>query len=427
MCTALQAMQHELDPSEVVADEEMYDPMDCSAAFKNPAASSSQLTHADLALLQQLRPGMQQQQPCCSSLSSNQYPCSPSTPRQPPTNTAAAASNAPVAAGKPSAAAAAGDLPALRGDSSSSGSGGSSSIDEADGWPDDTLSPPDDPLRFLRQLLQDGPLPWAASITLPELQQQYLSSCREGLLHLTLLDNQQHNEQQPAQAQQSLAVVKQLLQQHLHRWTSLLVYGRSDLLYQFHLTNCLTGVQMEQQDMRPYQAAARQLGLTRLQKQRIAEGFPVFKQLQQVVLDELQQLQQQPADEAGGPAHSWDEWLHQPQLPMGMVQSTSSWQLAQQRNRQRTQRLHMLLRKQHLIGACCNAYMVGCMTHLQAAKLGQFTFPFPAFMFHLGQEVVQLVQQEAQQQQQLLDIDMAAAAPAPAGAAAAAAAAAAQL
>jgi hypothetical protein len=44
-------------------------------------------------------------------------------------------------------------------------------------------------------------------------------------------------------------------------------------------------VRVEQQDMRPYQAAAQQLGLTRLQKQRIAEALPIFKQLQQVVLD----------------------------------------------------------------------------------------------------------------------------------------------
>jgi hypothetical protein len=57
----------------------------------------------------------------------------------------------------------------------------------------------------------------------------------------------------------------------------------------------------------------------------------------------------------------------------------------------------MLLRKQHLVGACCNAYVLGCMTHLQAAKLGQFCFPFPAFMFFLAKEVQQLVQQEQQQ------------------------------
>jgi hypothetical protein len=57
----------------------------------------------------------------------------------------------------------------------------------------------------------------------------------------------------------------------------------------------------------------------------------------------------------------------------------------------------MLLRKQHLVGACCNAYVLGCMTHLQAAKLGQFCFPFPVFMFFLANEVQQLVQQEQQQ------------------------------
>jgi hypothetical protein len=103
-------------------------------------------------------------------------------------------------------------------------------------------------------------------------------------------------------------------------------------------SNCLTGTCVEQQDTRPYRAAAQQLGLTALQKQRIAEGLPVFRQLQQAVLDELQQLQQQPADEAEAASDRWDERLHKPQLPMGMVQSCSSWRLAQQRNRQRTQR-----------------------------------------------------------------------------------------
>jgi hypothetical protein len=106
----------------------------------------------------------------------------------------------------------------------------------------------------------------------------------------------------------------------------------------FFCSNCLTGARVEQQDTRPYQVAARQLGLTKQQKQHIAECFPVFKQLQQVVLDELQQLQQQPADEAADAGDAWDDRLHQLQLPMGMVQSSSSWQLAQQRNRQRTQR-----------------------------------------------------------------------------------------
>jgi hypothetical protein len=84
-------------------------------------------------------------------------------------------------------------------------------------------------------------------------------------------------------------------------------------------------------------------------------------------------------------------------------------------------RLHMLLLKQHLIGACCNAYVLGCMTHLQAAKIGQFCFPFPAFVFFLAKEVEQLVQreqQEAQQQQQQREVEMAAPAAAAAGAAA---------
>jgi hypothetical protein len=103
-------------------------------------------------------------------------------------------------------------------------------------------------------------------------------------------------------------------------------------------SNCLTGTRVQQQDTRPYRAAAQQLGLTPLQKQRIAEGLPVFRQLQQAVLDELQQLQQQPADEANAASDSWDEQLHKPQLPMGMVQQGSSWHLAQQRNRQRTLR-----------------------------------------------------------------------------------------
>jgi hypothetical protein len=114
MCTALQAMQHELDPSEVVADE-LDDPMDCSGCctFRDYALSGSQLTHADLALLQQLRPCWQQ--PCCSSLSSNRYPSSPKTPRQPPANTT---SNNSTAAGKLFPAAA-GHLPILQGDNSS--------------------------------------------------------------------------------------------------------------------------------------------------------------------------------------------------------------------------------------------------------------------------------------------------------------------
>jgi hypothetical protein len=70
----------------------------------------------------------------------------------------------------------------------------------------------------------------------------------------------------------------------------------------------------------------------------------------------------------------------------------------------------MLLRKQHLVGACCNAYVLGCMTHLQAAKLGQITFPFPGFMFFLAKEVEQMVQQEQQQQQQQQEGSAAAAA-----------------
>lgn len=57
-------------------------------------------------------------------------------------------------------------------------------------------------------------------------------------------------------------------------------------------------------------------------------------------------------------------------------------------------RLHMLLRKQHMIGVCCNAYVLGCMTHYQLAKLGQFVFPFPAFMFLLATEVEKLMEQE---------------------------------
>jgi hypothetical protein len=67
------------------------------------------------------------------------------------------------------------------------------------------------------------------------------------------------------------------------------------------------------------------------------------------VLDELQQLQQQPADEAEAATDRWDERLHKPQLPMGMVQSCSSWQLAQQRNRQRTQRY--VANSQHVLYA----------------------------------------------------------------------------
>jgi hypothetical protein len=228
MCTALQAMQHELDPSEVVA-EELEDPMDCCTTYHNRTFSDSQLTIADLALLQQqLRPT---QQPCCSSLSSNQYPSSPKTPRQPLANITSNSSF--TAAGALLQGTAAAHIPS---NFSNGGNNSSSSSQEVDGWPDDALSPLDDPLQFFRQLLQDGPLPWAASITLQELQQQYLSSIKEGLLHLTLLDNQQYSEQQPAQAQQSLAIIKQLVHQHLHRWTSLMVYGRSDVLYQFHLT-----------------------------------------------------------------------------------------------------------------------------------------------------------------------------------------------
>jgi hypothetical protein len=225
MCIALQAMQHDLDPSEVVTDE-WEDLTDCSFRLKGHSLNDSQLSAADLALLQQqLR--RETQHPCCSSFSSNQGPSSPKTPRQPPADTSSDSSSSASLGSLADAA-----------DQQTSGQGGSSSSSssvQADSWPEDTISPPDDPLQFFRQLFQDGPLPWAASLTLPELQQQYLTAWREGFLHLTLLDNQQQYQQQSGAAEASLAVVKQLVQQHLHRWASLMVYGRSDLLCQFHL------------------------------------------------------------------------------------------------------------------------------------------------------------------------------------------------
>jgi hypothetical protein len=226
MCIALQAMQHELDPSEVVADE-WEDLTDCSFMLRGHSLNDSQLSAADLALLQQqLR--RETQHPCCSSFSSNQGPSSPKTPRQPPADTNSDSSSSASLGSLADAA----DQPT----SGLAHSSISSSMQE-DSWPDDTLSPIDDPLQFFRQLFQDGPLPWAASLTLPELHQQYLAAWREGFLHLTLLDNQQQYQQQSGAttADASLAVIKQLVQQHLHRWTSLMVYGRSDLLCQFHL------------------------------------------------------------------------------------------------------------------------------------------------------------------------------------------------
>jgi hypothetical protein len=220
MCIALQAMQHELDPSEVVADE-WEDLTDCSFMLRGQSLNDSHLSAADLALLQQqLR--LNTQHPCCSSFSSNQGPRSPRNPRQPPADTSSSDSST-------------GSLGSLPDAADPQGCSSSSSSVQADSWPEDTLSPPDDPLQFFRQLFQDGPLPWAASLTLSELRQQYLAAWREGFLHLTLLDNQQQYQQQSAAADASLAVVKQLVQQHLHRWTSLMVYGRSDLLCQFHL------------------------------------------------------------------------------------------------------------------------------------------------------------------------------------------------
>jgi hypothetical protein len=223
MCTALQAMQHELDPSEVVSDE-WEDFSDCSFMLRGHSLSDSQLSAADLALLQQqLQPNTQH--PCSSSFSSNQGPSSPKTPRQPPAITSSGSSAASLRS-----LAAADDQPRLQAPCSSS-----SSSMQADSWPEDTISPPEDPLRFFRQLFHDGPLPWAATWTLPQLQQQYLAAWREGFLHLTLLENQQQYQQHSSSADASIAVVKQLVQQHLHRWTSLMVFGRSDLLCQFHL------------------------------------------------------------------------------------------------------------------------------------------------------------------------------------------------
>lgn len=91
---------------------------------------------------------------------------------------------------------------------------------------------------------------------------------------------------------------------------------------------------MEEQELRPYQVAAGNLGLTQQQKQHIADCMPIFKQLQQAVLDELQQLQQQPVEEPLQDAVSSGKTL----LPMGMIQKPNRQQLSQQKHRQRTQR-----------------------------------------------------------------------------------------
>lgn len=191
MCTALQAVQHALDLSEEDVME------------LNP---TSVLTSADITFLDQQ---LNEQQPCASSYSCNVPVSEPHSLHHSSSRQSCSKCD-------------------------HGGAAQASAGAQADGWPEDAMSPPDDPLRFFRDLLEGGPLPWAATLTLPALQQQYLASCKEGLLHLVLLDNQQHL-QQPWQVQRSLAAVKQLVQLHLQRWVSLVAYGRGDLLYQFHL------------------------------------------------------------------------------------------------------------------------------------------------------------------------------------------------
>lgn len=150
-------------------------------------------------------------------------------------------------------------------------------------------------------------------------------------------------------------------------------------------SNCLTGERVDQQDMRVYQWAVNNIGLTDQQKQHMAEVAPIFRCLQQSVLDELQQLQLQPGEVED--QHSAAEV----QLPIGMLHRPTTTELQREHSEQRAKRLRVLLRKQHCVGVVYNAYLLGLMSYLNLARLGAATFPFPSFLFLLAAEVEKAV------------------------------------
>lgn len=136
--------------------------------------------------------------------------------------------------------------------------------------------------------------------------------------------------------------------------------------------------------MQPYQFAIGYLGLSQEQKQQIIEAVPVFKRLQQLVLDELQQVQQQELQHASD-ASTADGSVH---LPLGMLSQPSSKDLQRIEHEERAAKLNMLLRKQHLLGACYNGYILGCLTYEQVVRFGVLLYPFHPFAYLLADAIV---------------------------------------
>lgn len=106
-------------------------------------------------------------------------------------------------------------------------------------WPTDTLSPPNDPLQYFRTLLEHASLPSnniipdIDSISVAELQERYLQASQENMLQLSLLDKEQVGLQQLTH--DPIAVCKGILDNFLLQWATLVLHGKGELLYHFHL------------------------------------------------------------------------------------------------------------------------------------------------------------------------------------------------
>uniref|UniRef100_A0A383VV39 Uncharacterized protein n=1 Tax=Tetradesmus obliquus TaxID=3088 RepID=A0A383VV39_TETOB len=341
----------------------------------------------------------------------------------------------------------------------SSDMSGSGPAPGAAGWPEGqqqepTVAPDDDLLYFFRRSFAMPPYPGAADMSMQDVSKVYNEIVRELSLNLALHEAAQ---QQPAAAAACAGGANSWPPTDLTPWQN--IRAAFDRLANKYVTlaqlqrgilMCVTVLAnhadmsqplLPEPSLEDHIRAVRQLGLSATQKQQIADGCAVFRQLLEPVLLGMRQLQlQQPGGNAaaggstaagGSGSNSFSDSarvtaehsgstaaacgadsssMHSATAAVAAVAACSisismlsveGYKMHREvlhQQEQRTAQLKQLMQKDVLIKLAANAYYMGRCTYTQLAKLFVLMYPRQPSVAAIGQAVDAIIKEDQAQQ-----------------------------
>jgi len=197
-------------------------------------------------------------------------------------------------------------------------------------------------------------------------------------------DMQHHHQQQEQQQQRQvdpLAGIIALQVRMFARLQTLVMTNRTHLFFELQITNRLTGERIQEPCKERHKAAIRALQLSPAQQQRLAVGWGLFEHLLAPIISERSKIQSQgvriPRYGGAGiqttpPAQSYGQVLGFRNAvtatePVPVEEIDQGERLAQQRDQ--IERLEVLRKKDTMVRAALTAYLQGCLSWVQQARL----------------------------------------------------------